>query len=183
MIKRAKISPCGRYRYWLSRTWDAAAAPMVFVMLNPNLADATRDDPTIRRCIGFAQREGYGGIFVVNLFALRSPKPKELRRAGDPVGPQNERWRRRAIKMAKERRTMIVGAWGAGGGRPAKDFCEFAASSGLELMCLGRTKDGGPRHPLYLRRPTVRTIPLTGVASTGRMEAPQFAATPAITEA
>jgi hypothetical protein len=151
MIKRAAISPCGRYRYWLLRAWDAGAATMVFVMLNPSVADAAIDDPTIRRCIGFARREGFGGIFVVNLFAFRSASPKRLKRIDDPVGAENQRWRQRAIEIAKERGAVIVAAWGAGAGCNAADFCDVAASSGVTLMCLGRTRDGGPRHPLYVR--------------------------------
>ena len=74
----AVVSDDGLYRYILTRTWDRSLPALVFCMLNPSTADATVDDPTIRKCIGFAQRLGYGGIIVVNLFAYRATKPREL---------------------------------------------------------------------------------------------------------
>src|SRR5262245_19133112 len=88
--KEALISPCGLYRYWLTRTWDNSLRRVCWVMLNPSTADAEQDDPTIRRCVGFARSWGAGGIIVVNLFAFRASDPKALLRAADPVGPDND---------------------------------------------------------------------------------------------
>lgn len=88
--RAAVVSPCTRYRYVLERQWRAAAPAMTLVMLNPSTADASKDDPTITRCIGFALREAYGGIRVLNLFALRATDPGELAKAADPIGPDND---------------------------------------------------------------------------------------------
>ncbi len=85
----AVLSADGVYRYRLWRTWDASKPTLAFLMLNPSTADATEDDPTIRRCLGFAKEWGYGSLVVVNLFALRSPNPDALRENDDPVGPEN----------------------------------------------------------------------------------------------
>ena len=90
--RAAVISKCGAYRYSLTRKWSDAPL-LSFVMLNPSTADAKEDDPTIRRCIGFARREGAGGLIVANLYALRSSSPEALWAARDPIGPQNRRWR------------------------------------------------------------------------------------------
>ena len=81
MIKSAEISPCGLYRYSLTRKWEAWKGTVNFIMLNPSTADAQEDDPTIRRCIGFAKAWGYGGIVVTNLFAYRATNPKELKKS------------------------------------------------------------------------------------------------------
>lgn len=148
----ANISPCGNYRYWLERKWGRSA-PLVFVMLNPSTADASEDDPTIRRCIGFAKRERAGGIVVVNLFALRATDPKELDTADDPIGPGNTRAIGEALLMAATTTGFLVCAWGANKNAPdeaerlrrrAKDFL-------VELVCLGQTKSGAPKHPLYIK--------------------------------
>ena len=86
----AAFSPDRRYRYTLRRQWDDALPYCLFVMLNPSTADATQDDPTIRRCIGFTKAWGFGGLLVGNLFALRSTDPAALYHADDPVGPEND---------------------------------------------------------------------------------------------
>lgn len=88
----AGISECGTYRYWLCREWSPGLDSLVWLMLNPSTADATQDDPTIRRCMGFARRWGYGGITVVNLYAYRATNPRDLLTAADPVGPENDRY-------------------------------------------------------------------------------------------
>jgi hypothetical protein len=149
----AEFSPCGAYRYTLTRQFAMRAPePMVFVMLNPSTADAMLDDPTIRRCMGFAKREGYGGLMVVNLYALRATDPKALWRADDPVGPANWDWLLLACRMAAQNNRPVVCAWGAG----AKEdrvaaLLRAAEHTGARLTCLGKTKSGAPRHPLYLR--------------------------------
>ena len=117
-------------------------------MLNPSRADAHRDDPTIRRCIGFARDWGYGGIDVVNIFALRATDPRDLRSVRDPVGPRNDEFILRAAA-----RSPVVIAWGVHGAlldRGAKALRLFGA--GTRILALGRTRSGAPRHPLYLRR-------------------------------
>jgi hypothetical protein len=147
----AVMSDCGLYRYRLSRTWDDALRPACFVMLNPSTADATADDPTIRRCIGFARSWGCGGVVVVNLFAYRATDPYAMREAGaSAVGPDNDVHIRAAVIECNP----VVCAWGVHGRFLLRDASvkELIRRSGLPRgMCLGMTKDGHPKHPLYLR--------------------------------
>ena len=145
----AVISEDEAYRYTLWRQWGPGA-PMVFVMLNPSTADATQDDPTIRRCIGFAKREGYGGIHVVNLFAYRATNPADLLRCPiDVVGPDNFAHLREAGRMARLG-GVCVAAWGshAAATRLAVNNARMALR--CSISCLGLTKAGAPKHPLYL---------------------------------
>ena len=115
-------------------------------MLNPSTADAVRDDPTIRRCVGFARAWGYRRVAITNIFAFRSPSPPELRRAADPVGPQNDRWLLRAAAQADR----IVCAWGAYGALGNRDAEVLTLLRGFPLEHLGITMHGHPRHPLYV---------------------------------
>jgi hypothetical protein len=148
----ADISECGRYRYRLWRDWSEEGGSCLFVMLNPSTADAEKDDPTIRKCVGFAQRWGFGAIYVVNLFAFRSTKPSGLLGLADPVGPENNA----VIRAEAEAARRIVFAWGS--------HTEIAAPLSVrafvvrrmlgehskKTVVLGRCKDGNPRHPLML---------------------------------
>lgn len=135
------------YRYLLTRIWDPSRPPLVWLMLNPSTADAFTEDPTSRRCLSFARREGAGGQVIVNLFALRSTNPRVLLHHPDPVGQHNDRFIRQAVRMGR-----VVAAWGAAGvqhGRGAgvtKTLC----GRGVPLSCLGMTSTGQPRHPLYV---------------------------------
>lgn len=148
MIRSALISDCGRYRYRLTRTWGPGPAA-VFVMLNPSTADGTQDDPTVRRCVTFADAWGYGGLIVVNLYAWRATKRAELKLAPDPVGPDNEAHLRTAASTALETDAPLVGAWGASA--DAARITEVLALPGMErLTALAVTKAGQPKHPLYL---------------------------------
>lgn len=139
----------GAYRYALWRVWDEVLPRMAFIMLNPSTADAERNDPTIRRCIGFARAWGYGGVHVVNLFAYRTPSPAVLRKAEDPIGLENDDYLREAATGA----AFVVAAWGnhgAAGGRDAA-VRGLLSSLGVAPRCLGITRAGQPRHPLYAR--------------------------------
>ena len=143
----ALISECGRYRYSLARRWGPGAT-CTFVMLNPSTADASIDDPTIRRCIGFARREGCGALSVVNVFAFRATKPADMMAADDPVGPLNDAVIGEALRVADAQGWPIIAAWGAN---------EMAETRGRKMaatvvmQCLGKTKAGAPRHPLYVK--------------------------------
>ena len=141
MIRHAVVSSCGQYRYSLERHWTAAE-PAVFVMLNPSTADGTHDDPTIRRCIGFARSWGFGGLRVLNLFAYRSTNPRNLVLVEDPVGPANDAYLREAARGGE-----LICAWGA---YPAPERVEFLRSLGARLSAISLTKAGSPAHPLYL---------------------------------
>jgi hypothetical protein len=158
----AGLSPCGRYRYWLTRTWDPAVPPVCWLMLNPSTADASIDDPTIRRCMAFARAWGAGGIAVVNLFALRATDRRELRRHPHPVAEQgiggthplyenvNDAW---IINQSDGRRLIV--AWGCEGTHLARDRAVLKLLANRRVECLGVTKDGHPRHPLYLADATL----------------------------
>lgn len=181
----ANISPCGKYRYQLWREWrlhpmpaqwdmwtEDDGSPVVdgagkqlgdpktclFVMLNPSTADGDMDDPTIRRCVGFAKSWGYDRMEVVNLFAYRATKPIKLlalNHDDDPVGPLNIN----AIRTAMDQQVnRIVCAWGANGSHLGQDetvlgwiedYADFLDER-PEIVALGLTAEGHPRHPLYL---------------------------------
>lgn len=148
----AVLSPCGRYRYRLQR--GDGPRRLAFVMLNPSTADSDVDDPTIRRCRAFALREGYSGIDVVNLHALRATDPSELLQEDvDPFGPDNAH--HLAQFVIEHREGWIVCAWGALDDKlqrlTAIATAQVLRSHGARLVCLGTTKDGSPRHPLYVR--------------------------------
>lgn len=139
------------YRYKLGRRWSEGSDALVtFVMLNPSTADAELDDPTIRRCIGFAKGWGYGGLLVVNLYAYRATQPVDLWRAADPVGPQNDGYLREALEVAGIRQEPVIAAWGANA-RPDRVRQVLAMPWADRLMALKVTKSGAPGHPLYLR--------------------------------
>lgn len=137
----------GNYRYTLTRCWQSAAPTVVFVMLNPSRADAEQDDPTLRRCIGFAQTWGFGVLEVVNLFAYRTAHPKQLRQAANPVGLDNDRY----IQAATNRADRVVVAWGNQGGWRDRNQTVLTLLADLDLYCLGVTQRQQPRHPLYVR--------------------------------
>jgi hypothetical protein len=146
----ATFSPCRTYRYALWRRWDMFDDRfMAIIGLNPSTADERDDDPTIRRCIGFAKREGFGGIVMLNLFAYRTKSPSIMKRAADPIGPDNDR-----IIMGYDRKGfMIVGVWGADGHFMGRAD-EVRKLINQPIYCFGLTKSGQPLHPLYLRADT-----------------------------
>jgi hypothetical protein len=159
----AAFSPCRHYRWWLRRQWQPRLPPLVFIGLNPSRADAERDDPTLRRIVGFARQWGFGSVTVLNLFARISPSPALLRRAADPVGPDNDLWLQEALNgptnhVAHGRRAAIWLGWGNRGAWRGRDrqVLELVGQSlvaepslGHRLLCLGLTAQGQPRHPLY----------------------------------
>lgn len=143
----AAISECGLFRYWLLRHWGPGPL-LLFVMLNPSTADALVDDATIRRCAAFAAAHGYGGFYVVNLYAYRATRPADLKRAGYPVGPENDVHFQRVMALC----TNVCVAWGAnaaGLSRPAEALRHIRAA-GHQPLCLAKTGGGHPQHPLYL---------------------------------
>jgi hypothetical protein len=147
----ASISTCGRFRYHLSRYWSDDAR-LVFVMLNPSMANAQEDDNTIRRCIDFGRTLGFGGIEVVNLFAYRATDPRQLRDDGYLIGPETDSWIEGATRAAVERGADVCIAWGNLAHRLARrgEVMAIIKRSGGEPKCLGRTALGEPRHPLFV---------------------------------
>lgn len=143
--KDANLSPCGAYRYWLTRQWgDGPLLP--WVMLNPSDADAERDDPTVTRVIRFTQAWGFPGMSIRNLYALRSPDPAALWSHREPVGPDND-----AHLAELAGAPMVVCAWGNHGARNDRghQVAAMLAADGARLVCLKVTGAGQPWHPLY----------------------------------
>ena len=144
------FSDCGTYRYSLTRNLPLIVRwikPAIFIMLNPSTADAQNDDPTIRRCISFAMREQCSTLTIVNLFALRATDPRVLKNHPDPIGPRNDEVI--AELLRHNNASIRVAAWGS---HPfARERGRQLLSKHGPLICLGTTKDGSPRHPLYVK--------------------------------
>lgn len=145
VYSQAVISDDGQYRYELIRRWGDD--PMLeFIMLNPSTADADTDDPTIRRCLGFAKSWGNGGLLVRNLYAYRATDPRQLKFVDDPFGPLNDDYLRNNIAH------LTIVAWGA---HPMALSSRWLQAGRLRrpngLWCLGMTANGSPRHPLYVK--------------------------------
>lgn len=143
------LSKSRRFRYLLTRHIADKGRPVVFVMLNPSTADASIDDATIRRCIGFARRWKASSLVVVNLFGLRATDPRELRAAANPTGKMNKHWVRTTVARKD---ALVVCAWGAHGDLLDMDeqVKRWMRKLKVKAKCLGTTKDGHPKHPLRL---------------------------------
>jgi hypothetical protein len=142
----AQLSPCRTYRYALWRTWDETKPYALFVCLNPSTADETHDDPTLLRCIEFAQSWGYGGLCMGNLFAFRATQPKDLMKSSNPIGDDNDYWLEQLSKDAG----VVIAGWGNHGvflNRSAEVLSKLP-----EVCCLKVNKSGQPSHPLYLKK-------------------------------
>lgn len=143
----AVFDESGKYRYRLWRRWKPKLPSVCMIMLNPSTADATANDPTITRCVNMANSWGFGGLEVVNLFAYRSTKPRDLWQAEDPVGPHNDMHIKRTVSHSQ----VCVLAWGnlpIARQERAKSVLKYLSTR--ELMCMGITKQLQPRHPLYM---------------------------------
>ena len=144
----ADYSPCERYRYTLTRVWAPEGPRVAFVLLNPSTATEVQNDPTVERCERRARALGFGAMRVLNIFAFRATDPRDMRRAPDPVGPDNDA----AIRAALPWADRVICAWGAHGaylgrGRAVEAMLRAA---GCPLFHLGLSKDGHPKHPLYI---------------------------------
>jgi hypothetical protein len=142
------------YRYELRRVWDTTLPLLCFIMLNPSTADAMQDDATIRKCMGFARRWKYGGIIVVNLFALRSTDWRNLLKVNDPIGFGNEDYIRKAIIEAD-----VICAWGTHGEIMGRGHTMevWLQNMNVNYFTFGRCTNGQPKHPLMLGYVTERT--------------------------
>ena len=144
----AVYSDCEKYSYSLTRTWDQSQEHVLFVMLNPSTATEVQNDPTVERCERRARTLGFGSFCVTNIFAWRDTDPRKMRASKDPIGPNNDA----AITQAAVIADQIVCAWGTHGA-----FMERGAfvkglldQTGKPLSHLGLSKDGHPKHPLYI---------------------------------
>lgn len=158
--KGAIIDAEGTHRYVLWRKWGDGSRRVVFCMLNPSTADGMEDDPTIRRCIGYAVREGFDALDVINLYAYRATNPDDLLelckegRHDEMMGASNKLWMLDVMATAE----LVVVAWGAWRESvprrwkpPMLNVPGFARDYGLPVRCFGTTAKGAPKHPLYLR--------------------------------
>lgn len=144
--KNATFSDCRKYRYALSRTWNGKKKTILFIGLNPSTANEKIDDPTIRRCINYAQNWGYGSLLMVNLFAYRATMPSELKNVKNPIGNDNDL---HIIELSKKA-DIAVAAWGNEGTLLNRD--KEVKKILPNLMCLKINKSGQPAHPLYQKK-------------------------------
>lgn len=143
--QKARFSRCRLYRYSLERTWDSGAGRALFIGLNPSTADHKKDDPTIRRCVGFAKSWGYEAMEIVNLFAYRATLPTDLKQAAEPIGSANNSWIAKAIKQSD----IVIACWGNDGGFLNRD--KQLLKRYPELHCLKMNSTEQPAHPLYMK--------------------------------
>jgi hypothetical protein len=148
----AMFDVSSRYRYSLWRAWSAYNPRIVFILLNPSTADEEKNDPTIRRCIGFARAWKFGSVEVVNLFAYMATDARELLKIDDPVGEENNYFLIQAVERCS---TLVIG-WGIRGTLLGRDSQVLSLLAGRkDVFCLGITKNGQPRHPLYVKGDTI----------------------------
>ncbi|MFK7929139.1 MAG: DUF1643 domain-containing protein [Myxococcota bacterium] len=141
----AVISSCDRYRYRLVRH-IGGGAQITWIGLNPSTADAHVDDPTLRRILAFSKAWGFGTVVLVNLFAWRSTDPRALSTVPHPIGPENDTHLAAAVRAS----AMVLACWGARGGLQGR-AAHVRKTLPKTSKCLGHTKAGHPRHPLYVR--------------------------------
>ncbi len=137
------------YRYYLYRAWDKSKPLYTFIGMNPSKADEQFDDPTVRRCINFARREGAGKFVMLNVLGYRSTDASAVKKVQDPNGAENDQW----IKAEVEKADYVVAAWGSNVKDRGQQVLEIIR--GLKtIYCLGINADGSPKHPLYLKTDT-----------------------------
>jgi hypothetical protein len=143
MNKTALLSADNIYRYQLSRIWDEEKPKILFIMLNPSIADEFVEDPTIRRVVNYAKDWWYGGVYVGNLYAFRSTDPKGLKCIADPIGPENINHIQTLISLVDK----VIYAWGNEQKEP--DWLKKIVET---PYCIEISKKGIPKHPLYLKK-------------------------------
>lgn len=136
-----------KYRYLLWRSWNSDAPRITFIMLNPSTANEFENDPTIRRCINFAKHWGFGSLGVVNLFAYRATNPNEIYDVTEPVGEENDTYLLQELKQTE----LVILAWGTKGAYLNRDKEVLQLLSSFDLYAIDVSKEGHPKHPLYLR--------------------------------
>jgi len=143
----AVYSDCEKYRYSLTRRWSDGAK-VAFIMLNPSTATEVQNDPTVERCERRARSLGFGAFRVTNIFAWRDTDPRNMRRADDPIGPDNDT----AILDACNWADTVICAWGTHGQHLNRgpQVEKMLRQSHSDLFHLGLSKAGHPKHPLYI---------------------------------
>jgi Uncharacterized protein conserved in bacteria len=148
--KTAVFSPDRTYRYVLVRAWAEPDNFCMFIGLNPSTATETEDDPTVRRCIAFAHRWGFGGMYMTNIFSIRATDPKVMLAHESPVGPENDQYLVETALISQR----VVACWGAHGRHRGRGAEVAELMRRHRLYHLGLTKQGHPKHPLYLANAT-----------------------------
>lgn len=156
MSSGAYLSDDRLFRYWLMRQWSKQPV-LAIIGCNPSTADETENDPTIRKCIGFAERLGLGGILMLNVGAYRATDPKKWKAASDPFGPENT-VRHLQDYLQQFAPGATVAAWGkpCTASERGRMRAEAIKKAIVGLQCWGRNSDGSPRHPLMLPYTTER---------------------------
>jgi hypothetical protein len=174
--QNAVLSDCGLYRYVLTRQVGPQNRIATFIMLNPSTADAVKNDQTIRKCIGFARLWECGRLVVVNLFAFRTTDPAEMRRAKDPVGPENKAWLVKTLAGIGD--GPVVCGWGVHGSYRDQDMTVLGLVDqlGIRPGALAITKDGQPKHPLYVSYSAEPALAFDARRATPWMPRPQSGA-------
>ena len=141
----AEFSKDRIHRYALWRTWQKSKQIAMFIGLNPSTADEIKNDPTVTRCINYAEHWGYGGMIMANIFAFRATDPTIMKNAADPVGSENNSW---LVKLAHNA-DLIVAAWGNHGEFMERGLEVLRLLKDFQLYCLDMNKTRQPKHPLY----------------------------------
>ena len=144
----AVYSKCENYRYTLTRVWDENKKKVLFIMLNPSTADETKNDPTVERCERRAKKLNFGSFRICNIFAWRETSPLQLMKTDEPVGKDNDFHISKSVLWSD----VIICAWGTHGtyfNREA-EVKNLLSNNGAKLYHLGLTKNGHPKHPLYI---------------------------------
>ena len=144
----AVYSNCENYRYTLTREWDAEKQKVLFIMLNPSTADETKNDATVERCERRARNLNFGSVRICNIFAWRETNPFKLKQKTKPIGKDNNKIIQDSTIWAND----IICAWGTHGSHLERDeeIKKLLSSNGCKLYHLGLTKNGHPKHPLYV---------------------------------
>ncbi|MCC7419824.1 MAG: DUF1643 domain-containing protein [Planctomycetaceae bacterium] len=142
----AVFSDCERYRYLLRRNYLTGEGTVTFLLLNPSTADASKDDPTVKRCSVRARTMGFRSMLVVNLFAWRSTDPAGMLAADEPVGADNDRYILEAVDQSR----MVVCGWGEPGSHRGRSRHVLELLQHCRLHALKVNDSGEPGHPLYL---------------------------------
>lgn len=144
MIKDARFSECGKYRFWLSRVWDPGNLPLMLIGLNPSTANANIDDPTIRRIISLSSSNGYGGIWMTNLFPFVTAYPEKI--INDRIVENDMH-----LLEIDDKCSGVCFCWGNFDVK-GRDYSMRALFH--HALCFGKNKNGSPKHPLYLKSNT-----------------------------
>lgn len=159
MLKSAKFNEDRTHRYYLSRIWDEKMSKMLFIGINPSTADGEKDDHTVSRLVKFCQSWGFGGFYIVNLYSFISPEPEDMIDHYNNLTNKMEKALHKqnmAVALRYGRIcSMITFMWGAG--IPNQTQADKYIRTFRDAYCFGKTREGHPKHPLFLASHTQLT--------------------------